>query len=421
MTATTPQGIAERMKALGCCVMIPTYNNATTILKVIEGVKQYCHDIIVVNDGCTDGTNELLQGCSGIDIVNLPKNRGKGVALKRGFRYAYSKGYSYALTIDSDGQHMPEDIVNFVDKIERHPGSIVIGARNMTVDNVPKKSSFGRKFSNFWFRFETGKKVPDTQSGYRLYPLARISKMWYFTGRYEFEIEVLVRASWKGISICSVPVKVWYAPEGQRVTHFKPFYDFTRVSLLNIGLVLITLILVKPFKFLKALNRKNIREFFTKHVLNPDESNMRKTLSVMVGVFLGIIPIWGWQIAAAIVISMVFKLNRMMTIVASNISIPPMIPVVVYGSYLMGGLFVKEDAIKLDYDSGITLEYISRNFLQYLVGSIVLAFAAALIFGLITYVLLVVFRKDPPDNKTSSASKQLSRKEVKSKLQEVGM
>lgn len=405
MTTTNILSIPERMKALGCCVMIPTYNNAATLLSVIDGVRKYCADIIVVNDGCTDGTAELLKSCTGIDVLEFSRNKGKGIALKRGFKYAQKKGFTYALTIDSDGQHMPEDIEKFVDKIERHPGCIVIGARNMTVDNVPKKSSFGRKFSNFWFRFETGKKVPDTQSGYRLYPLAEVNKNWYLTGRYEFEIEVLVRCSWRGVKICSVPVKVWYAPQGERVSHFKPFYDFTRVSILNILLVLITLLLIKPFNFIKALNRKNIKEFFTKHVLNPDETNMRKTVSVMVGVFLGIIPIWGWQIAAAVVISMVFKLNRMMTIVSSNISIPPMIPLVVYGSYLMGGIFIKEDAVKFDYDPGITLEYISRNFLQYLVGSIVLAFAAALILGLITYVLLVIFRKDPTSGVSSNERK----------------
>jgi glycosyltransferase involved in cell wall biosynthesis len=392
------------MQALSCCVIIPTYNNAATLQKVIDGVRQYCSDIIVVNDGSTDQTTEILKQCEGIDIVHFPKNKGKGIALKKGFRYAFSKGYANALTIDSDGQHMPEDIINFVEKAERHPGSIIIGARNMMVDNVPKKSSFGRRFSNFWFRFETGKKVPDTQSGYRLYPLKSVCGMWYFTGRYEFEIEVIVRSSWKGIEITSVPVKVFYAPEGERVSHFKPFYDFTRVSLLNTWLVLISLLLIRPFRFVKALNRRNIREFFTRHVLKPDESNFKKALSVTVGVFLGIIPIWGWQIATAIVVSIFFKLNRMMTIVSSNISIPPMIPVIVYGSYLTGGLVVHKNAVKVDYSPGITLNDISTNFFQYLVGSIILAFVASLFFGLLTYVLLVIFRKSPTEKNNQQQS-----------------
>jgi uncharacterized protein (DUF2062 family) len=134
-------------------------------------------------------------------------------------------------------------------------------------------------------------------------------------------------------------------------------------------------------------------------VLAPGESNALKTVSVMVGVFLGIFPIWGWQIAAAIFISVFFKLNRMITIVSSNISIPPMIPLVVYGSYLTGGLFIKQNAVQLKYDSGITLEYISLNLLQYVVGAVVLAVVTALVFGLITYVLLSIFRKDVKEEK----------------------
>ncbi len=384
----------ERMRALGICVIIPTFNNEKTLGQVILDVQEYCADVIVVNDGSTDGTNSILNGIQGIQVLHLPKNKGKGVAMKKGFRHAYGQGFRYAITIDSDGQHMAEDLLNFTAKIARHPNSIVIGARNMMVDNVPKKSSFGKRFSNFWFRFETDKKVPDTQSGYRLYPLRQVARMRYFTRRYEFEIEVLVRCAWKGVRITSIPVKVYYAPREERISHFRPFIDFTRVSILNIGLVLISLLVVRPFKFLKALNKKNIKDFFYKHVLAPGESNSKKTISVMVGVFLGIFPIWGWQIAAAIFISVFFKLNRMITIVSSNISIPPMIPVIVYGSYMIGGLFIKEDPVRLEYHSGITLEYISINLLQYVIGAVVLAVVTALVFGLVTYILLSIFRKE---------------------------
>jgi glycosyltransferase involved in cell wall biosynthesis len=399
MAASRNESVIHRMKKLSCCVLIPTYNNAGTLAKLIADVLCYTEDVIVVNDGSTDATKKVLEGIPGVDVFHFQRNRGKGVALKKGFRHAYKKGYKYAITIDSDGQHMAEDLSLFVDKIERHPNSLIVGVRNMIGENIPKKSSLGNKISNFWFWFETDKKLPDTQSGFRLYPLNPVGKMRYFTWRYEFEVEVLVRCSWKGIRITSVPVRVWYAPKEERISHFRPFIDFTRVSILNIMLVLITVILIKPFKFLKSLTKKNIREFFHKHVMAPGESNGLKTVSVMVGVFLGIFPIWGWQIAAAIFISVFFKLNRMMTIVSSNISIPPMIPAVVYGSYLVGGIFIKKDAIDLAYDSGITLGYINRNILQYLVGSVVLAIATALVCGLVTYILLSIFRKDVKEEK----------------------
>jgi glycosyltransferase involved in cell wall biosynthesis len=389
----------DRFRSLGICVIIPTYNNGGTIVRVVRDVLQYCADVVVVNDGSTDETSTALNELEGVDVLHLPKNRGKGVALRTGFRHAFAKGFRYAITIDSDGQHMADDLLVFADKIERHPNALIIGARNMTVANVPKKSSFGRRFSNFWFWFETGKRAPDTQSGYRLYPLKAVAKMRYFTWRYEFEIEVLVRCAWKGIRITTIPVKVYYAPREERVSHFRPFIDFTRVSILNIWLVLISLLIWRPFKFIMALNKKNIKDFFYKHVLAPGESNSRKTISVMVGVFLGIFPIWGWQIAAAIFVSVFFKLNRMITIVSSNISIPPMIPLVVWGSYKIGGLFIRQDTINLKYHSDITLGYISLNLLQYLVGAVILAVITALVFGLVTYILLSIFRKDVKEEK----------------------
>ena len=98
----------------------------------------------------------------------------------------------------------------------------------MTQEGVPKKSSFGNKFSNFWFWFETGIKLEDTQSGYRLYPLKTIPKN-YFTRKFEFEIEVIVRSAWNGVAVKNVPIKVLYDPS-ERVSHFRPFKDFTRIE-----------------------------------------------------------------------------------------------------------------------------------------------------------------------------------------------
>src|SRR5690606_1887547 len=140
-------------------------------------------------------------------------------------------GYEYAITIDSDGQHFPDDIPVFLEVLEKENGTLLIGSRNMMQEGVPKKSSFGNRFSNFWFWFETGIKLEDTQSGYRAYPLHKIP-LKYFTRKFEFEIEVIVRAAWKGTRVKNVPVKVLY-DMNERVSHFRPFKDFTRISILN--------------------------------------------------------------------------------------------------------------------------------------------------------------------------------------------
>src|ERR1700760_4285817 len=186
------------------CVVIPTYNNAGTLAQIITDVASYTRHIIVVNDGSTDDTAQILQRFPSVQLVSYPVNVGKGWALRKAFKYAVSKGYDYAITIDSDGQHFAKDLPAFIEKSARMPDAFIVGARNMDQANIPGKSSFGHKFSNFWFKVETGIHCPDTQSGFRLYPLHLLKNTKFFTRKYEFEIEVLVRAAWKGIPIESV-------------------------------------------------------------------------------------------------------------------------------------------------------------------------------------------------------------------------
>ena len=248
----------EKFKAQKICVLMPTYNNAITLAAVINDVSAYCNDIIVVNDGSTDDTENIASSFSFVQLVSYKKNVGKGWALQKGFAYAIEKGYQYAITIDSDGQHFAKDLPAFLNKIQQTPNSLIIGARNMEQASVPGKSSFGHKFSNFWYKLETGVDCPDTQSGYRLYPLQLFKGMRFFTTKYEFEIEVLVRASWKGIAIESVPVTVYYAPKETRISHFRPFTDFSRVSMLNTVLVPIALLYIKPRDFFRWVLKKKI-------------------------------------------------------------------------------------------------------------------------------------------------------------------
>lgn len=156
----------EKVDVLKVCVIIPTYNNASTLAGVIEDIAGYSNHIIVVNDGSTDNTAEVLLRFPSVQFISYSKNVGKGWALRQAFKYAADKGYHYSITIDSDGQHFAKDIPLFINKIETIPNSIIIGARNMGQASVPGGSSFGNKFSNFWFKVETGIACPDTQSGY---------------------------------------------------------------------------------------------------------------------------------------------------------------------------------------------------------------------------------------------------------------
>ncbi|MEZ5198064.1 MAG: DUF2062 domain-containing protein [Bacteroidales bacterium] len=320
------------------CIIIPTYNNSGTLKSVIESVLLFSKDIIVVNDGSTDETSQILSEFDQIDVIGYQTNTGKGYALRKGFAYAFEKGYHYAITIDADGQHFADDIPLFIEKLKEHPKSVIIGARNMEKEGIPGKSSFGNKFSNFWFWFETGKKQPDTQSGFRLYPLEPVRSKKWITRKFEFEIEILVRLAWSGVEVTSVPVKVYYAPKETRISHFRPFIDFTRISILNTILVFIALLYIKPRDFFRKAFRKSLRQHFKEQVTESEHTNTNLALSVALGIFMGIAPIWGYQMIAAVFFAFLLKLNKVVAVVSANISIPPLIPLILFFSVKTGEL-----------------------------------------------------------------------------------
>jgi glycosyltransferase involved in cell wall biosynthesis len=378
----------ELLNSTNFCVIVPTYNNYKTLKKVLDSILDFTQNIIIVNDGSTDETSEILKQYSRFTQIHHPKNIGKGRALRNGFRKAIEMNFEYAITIDSDGQHFASDIPNFIAEIQKEPNSLLIGSRNMTQENVPRKSSFGNKFSNFWFWFETTIKLEDTQSGFRLYPLQLIPKQFY-TNKFEFEIEVIVRSAWKGIVVKNIPIQILYDP-AERVSHFRPFKDFTRISILNTILVLNALLYIKPRDFFRRAKKKGFKKFFLEDILESGDSNFKKSAAIALGVFIGISPFWGFQTVLLLFFATIFKLNKVIAYMASNVSFPPFIPFVIYGSLKMGSFFVSADA-PLILDSSLTLDDIQKNATQYIVGSLTLASVLALSSGLLSYMLLTVF------------------------------
>lgn len=226
--------ISSQYQQRDICIIIPTYNNSSTLKSVVESALQSPYNVIVVNDGSTDDSQEIILSFGQqIDIISYTPNRGKGHALKEGFRYAGERGYRYAITMDSDGQHKASDIALFAERIKEYPDSLIIGARNLDKDVMRRGSSFANSFSNFWYTVQTGIRLKDTQSGYRLYPLEEISGIKIFSNRYEAELEIIIKAAWRGIRIENIPVDVYYPPKSERVSHFRPFTDFCRITLLN--------------------------------------------------------------------------------------------------------------------------------------------------------------------------------------------
>lgn len=391
--------LSEKFKTLKCCVIIPTYNNYKTLQKVIEGVLVHTEYVIVVNDGSTDSTSEILLQFPQIQHIQLSKNRGKGNALRQGFKHADSLGYQYAITIDSDGQHFPEDIPSFIEVLENEANKevLLIGSRNMAQLGVPKKSSFGNKFSNFWFWVETGTRLQDTQSGFRLYPLLAMKNLKFYTTKFEFEIEAIVKAAWNDIEVRNIPIQVHYEMEN-RVSHFRPFKDFTRISILNTWFVLVTFLYIKPRNLFRKLKKKGLKRFIMEDLLGSDDSVEKKALSIALGVFIGLSPIWGFHTVVVIFLALLLNLNKMIAFAFSNVSLPPFIPLILYFSLKLGSWLLGENFVLSMSEIDPSLE-LMKYLKSYIVGSLALSVIAAITCGIAGYVFLTLFeRKKILDN-----------------------
>jgi glycosyltransferase involved in cell wall biosynthesis len=211
-------------------VVIPVYNHALNIEKVARQALKLGFPVVVVDDGSTDQTADIVRRVPGLHRLRHAVNAGKGAALRTGFEAA-AEFADWAITIDADGQHRPEEAGRLVAAAMEGPRAIVVGQRQGMIDrHVPWTSRFGRGFSNFWVWAAGGGKRTDSQSGFRIYPLPEVFGLDVKARRFQFEVEVLAKAGWQGLPVKEVPVSVDYHPGAPRISHFRPFVDFCRNS-----------------------------------------------------------------------------------------------------------------------------------------------------------------------------------------------
>ena len=209
-------------------IVIPAYNHGTQVRGVVEKCLHLGLPVIVVDDGSTDATSSVLASLSGVTVIHHKENQGKGTSLLTGF--AASLPFAdWAITIDADGQHDPEDILSLMQAVPEGQRPVVIGKRvGMGHGNVPWTSRWGKRFANFWVWTSCGRWLSDSQSGFRIYPLPETLHLGTRAKRYQFEVEVLVRAVWFGIPIVEAPVHAIYGAPEERISHFRPWLDFWR-------------------------------------------------------------------------------------------------------------------------------------------------------------------------------------------------
>ena len=228
-------------------IVIPVYNNPLTVCEVIDTcLKVTALPVLVIDDGSDHSVEQLGPDWSAhkdrLQFVRHPSNQGKGIALQTAISWSLAKAYTHMITIDADGQNDPRDIPKLLESSLQNPWALIVGDRNMNTANVPKSSTFGKAFSNFWIRYETNAEVLDSQSGYRVYPLYHLQTIRFHRKHYDFEVEVLTRLIWKKVEVLNVPVTVKYFPPETRVSHFDKLKDNFRISVTNTILVSLSLL-----------------------------------------------------------------------------------------------------------------------------------------------------------------------------------
>ncbi|MCG5529935.1 glycosyltransferase family 2 protein [Halorhodospira halochloris] len=216
--------------------IIPAYNEATTITEVVKRALEYC-SVVVVDDGSSDLTSQDVANV-GAKVLRNESNRGKAFSLWRGFRYALESGAKFIITLDADGQHLPEDIPRLIAKAEHNPGSIVIGGRTRRLERMPKLRKFGNRAANFWISWASGQWIADTQSGFRVYPASVLREMIEQNatqGRgFVLESEILIEASWRGVPIVIEEVEAVYPPWARR-SYYRPTADTLSIIMMVAG------------------------------------------------------------------------------------------------------------------------------------------------------------------------------------------
>ncbi|MBQ7457071.1 MAG: DUF2062 domain-containing protein [Desulfovibrio sp.] len=362
-------------------VLIPLYNHGQTIRSVVERALQWTSFVFVVDDGSTDDGIERLSGCA-VRILHCP-HRGKGAAILAGARLAQRLGASHIITLDADGQHYPEDIPLFMHTIAEDPSAFVVGSRDFSVAHVPTSSRFGRAFSTFWMRVQTGLSVDDMQSGFRCYPLEALRTLSLTEQGYAFEIEVLVRAAWAGYGIRTIPVRVFYPPQAERVSHFHCLRDNWVISLLNTRLTIRAMLPI-PFRGHAASSEalSLTKPLATLKRLRRDVEPITLAKSTAWALCLATLPFFGLQTLLVLLAIGWFSLHRVTALLVLPLTWPPFVPglAILLGFRLRHGTWLTEFSLT-------TLGYqIGERLLDWIVGSFVLAPILALAGGLFVFL-----------------------------------
>ncbi len=351
-------------------LLLPTYNNAPRLRPVLEAVARLGRPMIIVNDGSTDDTAAILDRFAAdrpeLDLtrVDHPANRGKGDALRTGFARAAELDYTHALTIDTDGQHDPADAPALLAAAEAQPLALVTGCRDASDPAYPTASRVGRLMSNLCIFISSGRRVEDSQCGYRVYPLGLVQAVRCWSGRFGYEAEILTRSGWAGCPLVQVPIRTIYPPKGVRISHFRPVKDTVHGWLLHF---VMSIRAVTPWPFVKwpspevlaaaGLSTKNKLPLWRRALywFDPRElmraarrdqvSQMSVAAGLAVGVMVANLPIYGVQNLLSVYLAKRLHLHPVSTMLGAQVSFPPLNVVLISSAIFLGHLILTGRAL----------------------------------------------------------------------------
>jgi len=369
-------------------VAVPVYNNHRTMRRVVEGVLEAGLPIVVVDDGSTDGSAEAVADLN-VEVLTHARNQGKGAALMTAARHIQASGGTHMICFDADGQFEPRDIGAFITGIQDRPGTLFYGVRRFLSD-ASGSSVFGRKFSNFWARMTTGKKVRDSQCGFRAYPIDVLLGLSIKSTRYDFEVEAIVRASWAGVRLEGIPVEVTYSPPEGRVTHFRPLVDNARISRAFTRLVIRAMLPV-PHKMVHQAEGTSTREVLSpwhpvvlfKALLTEGSKPWELAAAVGLGLFIATLPIFGLHGIAIIFLATLYRLNRLLAFSVSHLCAPPFVPAVC----LLVGYRIRYKEWLSTFNAETLWNQLDARLFDYILGSLVVAPAIAVLGAALTFAL----------------------------------
>ena len=353
-------------------LVIPVYNHPATLRHTAEKALAVHPDLLVVDDGSDIPVAPLLEGLSATCIRHA-RNMGKGRAIRSAAAWAAEHGYSHMVTLDADGQHDPKDARLFVRHMLQDADAILVGARDFTTSrHVPFASRFGRVFSAFWMRVQTGVAVSDMQSGFRLYPIAALQKVACAENRFAFEIEILVRSAWAGFPIRNVPVSVYYPPPDTRVSHFKILADNFRISMLNTRLTMRAMFPVPPrqIRYDEKHRFSLLHPLRSLRLLQPrGETPARLACSAALGTGLAAMPLYGLHTMLVLALCGYCRMNKALALGLNQLALLPLFPAmaVELGHCILQGQWLTEISWQtLGREAG-------HRFVEWALGSLILA------------------------------------------------